>query len=91
MNQLLVFFKIFMYSLQRFFTEKRLLWAASLTYTYLYMSGMGTPAGAGTQTLPFPSGLRLTAGCSIRVWDVNNIDAAADDMTTVVSYVEYDA
>lgn len=36
MNQLTIFLKIWIYSLQRFFTEKRLLWAASLTYTTIF-------------------------------------------------------
>ncbi len=36
MNQLTIFLKILIYSLQRFFTEKRLLWAASLTYTTIF-------------------------------------------------------
>lgn len=36
MKLLIVFFKILMYSMQRFYTEKRLLWAASLTYTTIF-------------------------------------------------------
>jgi len=33
----------------------------------------------------------LTAGFTVRVWDVAAIDAAADDLTVVLHYVEYDA
>lgn len=33
----------------------------------------------------------LPAGYSVRVWDSAAIDAAADDMTVVLHYVEYDA
>jgi membrane protein len=36
MQLLYAFLKIFLYSLQRFFAEKRLLWAASLTYTTIF-------------------------------------------------------
>jgi membrane protein len=36
MKQFSSFLKILMFSLQRFFTEKRLLWAASLTYTTIF-------------------------------------------------------
>jgi len=33
----------------------------------------------------------LTAGCTVRVWDVSAIDPAADDLTVVLHYIEYDA
>lgn len=33
----------------------------------------------------------LTAGMALRVWDGAVIDAAADDLTVVLHYVEYDA
>lgn len=35
--------------------------------------------------------MRLTAGAIIRVWDIAAIDPAADDLTVVIHYVEYDA
>ncbi len=33
----------------------------------------------------------LLAGYTVRVWDLSAIDAAADDLTVVLHYVEYDA
>jgi len=33
----------------------------------------------------------LTAGCVVRIYDVSAIDAAADDLTVVLNYIEYDA
>ena len=35
--------------------------------------------------------LIVPAGYVVRVWDVNAVDAAADDLTVVLHYVEYDA
>lgn len=53
------------------------------------------PAFSGSQANvvvygPMPS-MILTAGCVIRVLDLAAIDAAADDLTVVLHYVEYDA
>ena len=45
---------------------------------------------AVTDGLP-ASGLILTAGCVVRVYDSAAIDVAADDLVTVIVYVEYDA
>ena len=33
----------------------------------------------------------LPAGYTVRIWDTAAIDAAADDLTTVIEYIEYDA
>ena len=42
-----------------------------------------------SDSLPYPC--VLPAGYVVRVWDVAAIDAAADDLTVVLHYVEYDA
>jgi len=49
----------------------------------------GAPINAGLQESE--GDIILTAGMYIRVWDSAAIDAAADDLTVVLHYVEYDA
>jgi len=44
-----------------------------------------------TRSEPLPERLVLPAGYVIRIWDANAVDAAADDLTVVLHYVEYDA
>ena len=39
---------------------------------------------------PLPSPFYMTAGQTIRVYDAAAIDAAADDMSVVLHYIEYD-
>jgi len=51
------------------------------------LSGASGNAALVSQSAP----LILPAGYVIRCWDLSAIDAAADDMTVVLHYVEYDA
>ena len=53
---------------------------------------LGTPATAAnvTRTSNAPD-MILPAGYVIHVWDTAAIDAAVDDLTVVLHYVEYDA
>lgn len=50
----------------------------------------GSATAGATSSSPIPE-LYLPAGYTIHIWDVNAVDAAADDMTVVLQYVEYDA
>jgi len=43
------------------------------------------------QVAPLPHDTILPAGTIVRVWDVSAIDPAADDLTVILHYVEYDA
>jgi len=52
--------------------------------------GTGTVGNAAVQ-IATPAPLILPAGSTIRAYDSAAIDAAADDMNVVLSYVEYDA
>ena len=62
---------------------------ASATARFIF--GQTTMDGyTGTTSEPLP-GCLLPAGYVVRVYDVSAIDAAADDMTVVLHYVEYDA
>lgn len=49
---------------------------------------LGTPDASYRVSIP---DLMLPAGYVIRIYDTAAIDAAADDMTVVLHYVEYDA
>jgi len=53
-----------------------------------YGPGTATPSVGKQETMPE---LILPAGYVIRVYDSGAIDAAADDLTVVLHYVEYDA
>lgn len=55
----------------------------------LYQPGTGTGANA-TVVSSLPA-FSLPAGYTIRVWDIAAIAAAADDMTVVLHYDEYEA
>jgi len=57
------------------------------TYSMLY-DGTITDGAGGLMSFPK---MYLPATYTIRVWDSTAIDAAGDDMTTVIHYVEYDA
>lgn len=76
--------------------------AANQTVNALYMPGIAgysTTVGVRLTTLAEPTNkltsfappLLMREGYILRVYDVNAIDAAADDLTVVLHYVEYDA
>jgi len=52
-----------------------------------------TPASANNAqaVCNLPDRMVLSAGMYIRAWDIAAVDAAADDMTVVLHYIEYDA
>lgn len=57
--------------------------AASLTRVYLFAPGMGDLSAWRDSvwlSCPIPNGLFLSAGQTIRIYDNNAVDAAADDM-----------
>lgn len=62
--------------------------AASLTYTYQYGHGMQLDATAPALSMGLPI-LRLPAGYSIKVYDSAAVDAAADDLSIYVQYIDY--
>lgn len=64
--------------------------AASLTYLYQWFPGASAVVSGTVQQAPIPDVI-LPAGAIIIVKDTAAIDAAGDDMITVISYVEYDA
>lgn len=65
--------------------------AASLTYHYDIAPGLPL-SGVVNASLTMPMHpLVLIAADVLRVWDSAAVDAAADDMTVDLSYVEYDA
>ena len=64
--------------------------AASTTFLYNLFPESISQLTTGVQFQPIPGEL-LTAGYIIRVSDYAVIDAAADDLTVVLHYVEYDA
>lgn len=53
---------------------------------------LGTAGSAQNVTLQggLPE-MYLPAGYTVRIYDIAAVDAAADDLVTVISYVEYDA
>lgn len=62
----------------------------STTATYVPWAEGGS--GANVSTLySFPTTFILTAGMIIKVWDGAAVDAAADDLTVNLFYIEYDA
>lgn len=69
--------------------------ASQQTYFLLGFSGMGDDYGLATSVNTTTSQnlfqLILPAGYVIRVYDAAAIDAAADDLTVVLHYIEYDA
>lgn len=69
--------------------------AANVTPGVVSKRGLdGAEPGAGQATavaVPCPDMMILTAGYTVRVWDTAAIDPAADDLTVVLHYVEYDA
>jgi len=78
--------------------------AASAAGGLYYSSGSGASSTTARQRLDdlatnytvqindyFPLGLVLRAGDVVQVYDFAAIDAAADDLTVVLHYVEYDA
>ena len=72
--------------------------AASTTYQYFIVPGnpaltgaAGGPSSVLITMGPVPDELLLPAGYVVRVYDFAAIDAAADDLTVVLHYVEYDA
>lgn len=64
--------------------------AASLTWAYNWLKGGVGEASSLTELQCLPE-LILLAGYTVRVYDSAAIDAAADDLTVVLHYVEYDA
>lgn len=63
---------------------------ASTTYNYNFAPQYSTQTGTTERTAPLMDAL-LPAGYVIRIYDSGAIDAAADDLTVVLHYVEYDA
>jgi len=66
--------------------------AASATGNYLFsFSGCTDDSATANHLLQmgFPE-MILSAGSTIRVYDLMAIDAAADDLTVTIHYVEYD-
>jgi len=59
----------------------------SVVFPDLNVAGAANTVGRST----FMPRTILPAGGSIRVWDAAAIDAAADDLTVVLHYIEYDA
>jgi hypothetical protein len=76
-------------------TENIVVWSFGTTmsgtvgagYGYLYD---GTVTDTASNMTSYPS-ITLLAGYTIRVWDVGVVDAAADDLTVVLHYIQYDA
>ena len=65
--------------------------AASLTGRFCwFVGGIDDPAASVDSHCAFPE-LCLLPGYVIRVYDSAAIDAAADDLTVALHYVEYDA
>lgn len=64
--------------------------AANLTYVYQWAPLLPNDVTATYLSNPIPA-LVLRAGYVVRVYDSNAVDAAADDLTVVLHYVEYDA
>jgi hypothetical protein len=64
---------------------------ASSTNAYIRFA-VGNPyaASATNAYVPLPADFWLSAGYTIRVYDANGVDAAADDMTVVLYYEELD-
>lgn len=50
-----------------------------------------TAAAINASTMAEAPTMYLPAGATIRVWDTAAIDAAADDLTVVLHYIEYEA
>jgi hypothetical protein len=63
--------------------------AASLTYNYLFATGVADLTSVRDSTYlttPLPSALVLPESYVVRVWDNNAVDAAADDMVVQMLY-----
>jgi len=64
--------------------------AASTTYAYLYGPSVPVDVTGSGVSMGTPE-IILTEGMIVRAYDTAAIDAAADDLTVVLHYVEYDA
>lgn len=64
--------------------------AADTTYRRVKLSG-GTALCDQSVSESIPCPFVLLAGYVVRIWDAAAIDAAADDLTVILHYVEYDA
>lgn len=63
---------------------------ANQTYPYCGYIGANFDVVNAPFSLPLPD-VMLLAGYTVRIWDSAAIDAAADDMTTVIQYAQYEA
>jgi len=64
--------------------------AASLSYRYQWIIGNGASAGTFHQNMGM-NAMTLPAGYVIRIFDTAAVDAAADDLTIALHYIEYEA